>query len=110
LPLSEKVRVEIFIPNLPDPVYERILEQLGDELTYAFGGCTVQPAFGKYRSASGSIIPDKVNIPYTDAPLHPDEDRRLVERYVRDLQGAVSQALGEEEASLIAVHPVSHYE
>ena len=110
MPLSEKVRVEIFIPHLPDPIYEKILEQLGDELTYAFGGCTVQPAFGKYRSASGLIIPDKVNVLFADAPLHPDEDRRLVERYVRDLQNAVAQALGEEEAILVAVHPVFHDE
>lgn len=110
MPLSEKVRVEIFIPDLPDPVYERILETLGDELTYAFGGCTVLPAYGKYRAASGSIIPDKVNILFTDAPLHPEEDRRLVGRYVLNLQDAVARALGEEEAILVAFHPVFHYE
>ena len=110
MPLSEKVRVEVFIPDLPDPVYKRILERLGDELTYAFGGCTVQPALGKYRSASGLIIPDRVNVLFTDAPLHPSEDRRVIERYARGLHEAVAQALGEEEAVLIAVHPVSHYE
>ena len=70
----------------------------------------MQPAFGKYRSVSGSIVPDRVNILFNDAPLHPDEDRRLVERYVRDLQDAVAKALGEEEAILVAVHPVSHHE
>ena len=110
MPLSEKVRVEIFIPDLPDPVYERILEHLGDELTYAFGGCTVQTAFGKYRSDSGAIVPDRINILFADAPLHPEEDRRLVELYARGLRDAVAQALGDEEAILIAVHPVSHYE
>ena len=110
MPLSEKVRVEIFIPDLPDPTYARILEQLGDELTYAFGGCTVLSARGKYRSASGYIIPDKVNVLFADAPLHPSEDRRVIERYVRGLQDAVAQALGEEEAVLVAVHTISHYE
>ena len=110
MPLSEKVRVEIFIPDLPDPAYARLLEQLGDELTYAFGGCTVLPARGKYRSASGSIIHDKVNVLFADAPLHPSEDRRVIERYARGLQDAVAQALGEEEAVLVAAHTVSHYE
>jgi hypothetical protein len=110
LPLSEKVRVEIFIPDLPDPVYGRILEQLGDELTYAFGGCTVQPSFGKYRSASGSILPDRVNVLFTDAPLRLREDRRLIERYAQGLQDAVARALGEEEAILVAVHPILHYD
>jgi len=110
LPLSEKVRVEIFIPDLPDPVYANILEQLGDELTYAFGGCTVHACRGKYRSASGLIIPDRVNLLFTDAPLHPVEDQRVIERYARGLQDAVAQALGEEEAILVSVYPVSHYE
>ena len=40
MPLSEKVRIEIFIPDLPDPIYGNILEQLGNELTYAYGGST----------------------------------------------------------------------
>jgi hypothetical protein len=110
LPLSEKVRVEIFIPDLPDPVYSIILERLGDELTYAFGGCTVLSARGKYRSASGSIIPDRVHVLFTDAPLNPEEDRRVIERYARGLQDAVAQALGEEEAVLVALHTVLHYE
>jgi hypothetical protein len=33
LPLSEKIRVEIFVPDLPDPIYGRILEEFGDELS-----------------------------------------------------------------------------
>jgi hypothetical protein len=62
LPLSEKVRIELFIPDLPDPIYSSILDRLGDELSYAFGGCTVVPALGKYRSQSGLILQDKINI------------------------------------------------
>lgn len=50
MPLLEKVRIELFIPDLPDPIYGRLVEELGDELSYAFGGCTVTPTQGKYRS------------------------------------------------------------
>ncbi|HSO74255.1 MAG TPA: hypothetical protein VLU47_05410, partial [Blastocatellia bacterium] len=46
LPLSEKVRIELFIPDLPDPLYFNLLERLGDEWSYAFRGCTVVPASG----------------------------------------------------------------
>ncbi len=35
MPLSEKVRIELFIPDLPDPIYFNLLERLGDELSYA---------------------------------------------------------------------------
>ena len=65
MPLSEKVRIELFIPDLPDPIYGRLVEELGDELSYAFGGCTVTSTQGKYRSTSGFILPDKINILFT---------------------------------------------
>lgn len=68
------------------------------------------PAFGKYRSSSGVILPDKVNVLFTDAPFHWEEDRRVIERYVREIQDAVEQALEQEESVLIAVHRVFHFE
>jgi hypothetical protein len=108
LPLSEKIRIELFIPDLPDPVYGRLLRELGDELSYAFGGCTVTPTQGKYRSTAGSILPDKINILFTDTPFYWDKDRLLIEQYAKNLQQVVQQVLSSEEAILIAVHPVYH--
>jgi hypothetical protein len=36
LPLSEKIRVELFIPDLPDPVYGRLLiEQYAEGIRQA---------------------------------------------------------------------------
>ena len=108
MPLSEKVRVEIFIPDLPDPIYGRLLEELGDELSYAFGGCTVKLTSGKYRSASGIILPDKVNLLFTDTPFRWEEDRKVIVRYGQELQNVVQRALEKEETILIAVYPVFH--
>ena len=108
MPLSEKVRIEIFIPDLPDPIYTSLLEELGDELSYAFGGCTVTLTSGKYRSASGIILPDKINLLFTDTPFHWEEDRKVIEQYAQELQNVVQRALEKEEAILIAVYPVFH--
>jgi hypothetical protein len=110
LPLSEKVRLEIFIPDLPDPSYGLLLKELGDELSYAFGGCTVSPAEGKYRSVVGWILPDKVNILFTDTPFRWKTDRRVIERYAEELRDVVRQALKGEEAVLIVMYPVFHVE
>jgi len=110
LPLSERVRVEIFIPDLPDPIYQRILEELSDELSYAFGGCTVARTFGKYRSSFGQILPDNINVLFTDAPFIWTQDRRIIERYLREIRNVVALALGKEESILIAVYPISHLE
>ena len=75
MPLSEKVRIELFIPDLPDPIYSNVLDRLGDELSYAFGGCTVVPASGKYRSQSGLLLPDKINILFTDTAFDWQKDQ-----------------------------------
>ena len=110
MPLLEKVRVEIFIPDLPDPIYKSLLEELGDELSYAFGGCTVTQTSGKYRSESGVILPDKINILFTDTPFDWEKDRTVIEQYAQELKNVVQRALEKEEVVLIAVHPVFHVE
>jgi hypothetical protein len=110
LPLLEKIRIELFIPDLPDPIYNRLLEELGNELSYAFGGCTVTPTQGKYRSTAGFILPDKIDILFTDTPFHWDKDRLLLEQYTTALRQVVQQVLRNEEAILIAVYPVYHIE
>ncbi len=108
MPLYEKVRIEILVPDLPDPTYGRLLEELGNELSYSFGGCTVNPAMGKYRSTTGLILPDKVNILFTDIPFQWEQDRNMIEGYAEALRGVVRSALEQEEAILIAVYPVHH--
>jgi hypothetical protein len=101
LPLLEKVRVEIFLPQLPDLIYGRLLEDLSDELSYAFGGCTVVRTSGKYRSDFGVIVPDTVNILFTDTPFQWKRDRKVVEAYAQELKNVVQRALENEEAILI---------
>lgn len=110
MPLSEKVRIELFIPDLPDPIYFNLLERLGDELSYAFGGCTVVPASGKYRSESGLILPDKINILFTDTAFDWDKDQVVIERYTSELQDTISRALKNEEAILVAAYEVRNSE
>ena len=108
MPLLEKVRVEIFIPDLPDPAYSNLLETMGNELTFAFGGCSTIPGSGKYLADNGPILPDRVNILFTDTPLRWEADRLVIERYANILRAIVSDALLKEESVLIALYPVCH--
>jgi hypothetical protein len=48
LPLSERARVEVYLPDLPSAAYQELLERLELEFTYSFGGCTL------IRGLSGS--------------------------------------------------------
>jgi hypothetical protein len=52
LPLSEKARIEVYLPDLPKPAYEDLLESLDQEFTYTFGGCTI------VRRLDGSYLRD----------------------------------------------------
>jgi hypothetical protein len=67
LPLSEKVRIEIFIPDPPDVSYRVLRQEIASELSYAFGGCTEISAQGKYCSPPGRMISDNIRILFSDA-------------------------------------------
>ena len=108
--LSEKVRIEIFVPDPPNPIYSDLLEELATELSYAFGGSTTISALGKYRSSTGFIVPDRINILFSDAALLWERDRLALEQYVEWVSRAVERALEREEAVLISVYPVGHGE
>jgi hypothetical protein len=41
LPLSEKARIEVYLPDLPAPAYRELLDVLNREFTYTFGGCSI---------------------------------------------------------------------
>ena len=108
--LSERVRVEIFIPDLPDPSYRRLVEELEVEFSYTFGGCTVVSAAGHFCSDHGVILPDNVNIVFTDLPLDINHDRLRTTHYVERVTGAIQEALPEEESILVALHGIYHIE
>jgi hypothetical protein len=38
LPLSEKARIEVYLPDTPHPEYAELLEVLDREFTCTFGG------------------------------------------------------------------------
>ena len=40
MPLSEKVRIEVYIPDLPQQISQNLLDALAQEFTYTFGGAT----------------------------------------------------------------------
>ena len=110
MPLSEKVRIEIFIPDSLDIAYRDLLEELGTELSYAFGGCTQIAALGKYRSLDGLIFPDQINILFSDIPLLLERDQLTLAQYVAWVKQAAERALEREEVVLISAYPVCHTE
>lgn len=110
MPLSGKVRIEIFIPDLLDPTYGSILDELGNELTFAYGGCTVVATSGKFRSTDGVILPDRVNLLFSDTPFLWERDRLVIEYHAERIRNAVRKALVQEESVLVATYPVYHAE
>jgi hypothetical protein len=67
LPLLERVRVEVYVPDLPAASYRNLLLSFEEEFTYAFGGCTIVRGLdGNYLSRAGVKTPDRINLIYAD--------------------------------------------
>ena len=106
MPLFEKVRIEIYLPDLPyKPAYQRLLNELNQELAIGFGGCSVIRIDGSYRSQTGVIIADRVNLLYTDISYSLEQHFEMVSRYTDSLREAASTALN-EEAIIVAVYKI----
>lgn len=110
MPLSEKARIEVYLPDLPKQVYQNLLETLEQEFTYTFGGSTIIRGLdGNYLSQAGFPIQDRVNLIYTDTTFAFEENFDRISRYTGELRKAAFEAL-EEEAILVVVLKVYHAE
>jgi hypothetical protein len=108
LPLLERARVEVYLPDLPRAAYYNLLDELTQEFTFTFGGCTtIHGLDGSYLSEAGSSIRDRINLIYTDTPYSFAENLEIISTYSDKLKAAVDTAL-EEETVLIAVLRVYH--
>ena len=110
MPLSEKARVEVYLPDLPRLAYQRWLAALEQEFTYTFGGCTTPRGLeGNYLSRVGLRLWDRVNLVYTGTPFAFAEQRGPLSRYADEVRAAAFEAL-DEEAILVVMWPVYHSE
>ena len=108
MPLLERVRVEVYIPDLSHLEYKNLLLSLEEEFTYAFGGCSIVRGLrGSYLSNRGDRVPDRVNLIYSDLPLALSTRFDAVANYVEKLKLAAIDSLTEEEI-MIAVEQVYH--
>lgn len=108
MPLLERVRVEVYIPDLPVAEYQNLLISFEAEFTYAFGGSSVLRGLeGCYLSARGDRIWDRINLIYCDSPLVLSTNIAGVAAYVGELKRATMEALA-EEAVLVSVYQVYH--
>ena len=61
LPLFEKARVEVYLPDLPKPAYQELLAARDREFTYTFGGSTIVRGLeGSYLSQAGFMLQDRI--------------------------------------------------
>jgi hypothetical protein len=101
----------VFLPDVPRPAYQELLDALDREFTYAFGGCTmILGLAGSYLSRHGLICKDRINLHFTDTSLTLTEDFDHISRYTDHLRHAAFIALEEEAVLVVVVYPVYHSE
>ena len=97
MPLLERARVEVYLPDLPQDSYQNLLTAFDLEFTHAFGGCTINRGLdGSYLSRAGVKTPDRINLIYTDLPLALSTNAESVARYAVGLKQIAFEALAEE--------------
>ena len=110
MPLSEKARIEVYIPDLPQPTYQNLLNALAQECTATFGGATIIRGLdGSYLSRLGVRIQDLAHLIYTDTPFAFAENFASISRYTDALREAAFEALT-EEAILVVAFQMYHTE
>lgn len=110
MPLQEKAKVEVYLPDLPKAAYQDLLQAFEEEFTYAFGGCTIMRGLdGSYLSQAGLQMKDRVNIVYTHTPYTFDKNFDTLAAYADALHRAAFKSL-EEEAILVVVSKIYHAE
>ena len=108
MPLSERARIEIYLPDLPVEPYQNLLSVFQQELTYTFGGCSVlRGVEGSYLSFEGNQVSDHLSIVYADAPFEFEENFDVLSKYTDELREAALEAL-DEEAVLVVTMKVYH--
>jgi hypothetical protein len=108
LPLFEKARIEVYLPDVNHRAYPELLAALEREFTYTFGGCTlVRGLEGSYLSRAGMMLRDRVNLLYSDTPFALAGNFATLSQYADELRDAAQRAL-QEEAMLVVVFPVNH--
>ena len=97
MPLLERARVEVYVPDLPAPGYRNLLLSFEEEFTYAFGGSTIVRGLeGSYLSRAGVKTRDRVNLIYTDLPIELSTNFDKTARYANELKQTAFEALNEE--------------
>lgn len=108
MPLFEKARVEVYLPDLPKQAYQDLLSALDQEFTYTFGGCTIVRGLdGSYLSQAGLKLQDRISVIFTDTPYGFNENFKIISKYADKLRQAASKAL-DEEVILVVVYSVYH--
>lgn len=103
MPLSERARVEVYVPDVPTPTDQNLLNTLEQEFTYTFGGCTViRGLHGSYLAESGFPMEDRFNVIYTDAAIRFDPNFEAIGRFTDKLREAADEALDEEAVLVVA--------
>lgn len=110
MPLSEKVRIEIYVPDREENNYQNLLDALAAEFTEAFGGASVQRGFeGWYLSDSGEREIEKMNLIYADLPLNFSTHAVEISSYLDEVKEAAHEVLN-EESILVTARAVFHVE
>lgn len=108
MPLFERARIEIYLPEMPSAAYHDLLDVLAREFTYTFGGCTIVSGMvGSFLSVTGLPVEDRINLIYTDSHFRFESEFESLSEYADQLREMAFQTL-DEEGVLVTTSRIFH--
>lgn len=108
MPLLKRARIEVYLPERRNNLYQNLHKAIENEFLEIFGGCTViENIQGFYSGKDGATDHDKISLIYADTPFDFDGNLKALSDYTDELREAALEASA-EESILIVVHEIYH--
>ena len=108
MPLSKRARIEVYLPDEPKAVYQRLRKAIETEFLFTFGGCTVINGIkGLYLRSGRTPESDKITLVYSDMPFDFGRNRKAISAYADAVREACAASLPEQSV-LVVIDEVYH--
>jgi hypothetical protein len=106
--LLKRTRIDVYVPEKKNEVYERLRKAIEKEFVFTFGGCTViEGVRGLYLRSGEKPEGDRITRIYADMPFSLEDQQKVVTAYADSLREAAAETIP-EQSILVTVEEIYH--
>jgi hypothetical protein len=106
--LLKRTRIDVYVPEKKNKVYERLRKAIENEFVFTFGGCTViEGVRGLYLRSGEKPEKDRITRVYADMPFSLEDQRKVITAYADSLREVAAETIP-EQSILVTVEEIYH--